>query len=295
MSIKSDLVCPICKEIFNNPVFFPCHCTFCKQHVEEFLNKEKELCKCPLCKEESPIPKQFKENSRIKTIIEKDGHLNEEEKMLKKSIEEIPIEYERIVNEIQTKEREFELIRFDHFADIRRSIDLRRENLKLAIDKIAEEMIDEVKILEESYKRKILENNKIKYEKEEIENENTNLIKLFRNPDILLSSMERSKAKLEQKLKEVIEKQKKFQEFKDELKKYKFEKFYEIDNDLFGCIKTNYDKEEEEKESEQQILFITNVDNNNLNAIDPYAYDQVVIDFNGAYAPNYDYAHNYNN
>ncbi len=287
MSIKSDLVCPICKEIFDNPIFFPCHCSFCKGHVEEILKNKEDTLKCPICKEETTLPKQFKENTRIKMIIEKDGHLSEDEKLIKKSIEEIPVEYERIVNEIETKEKEFELIRFDHFADLRRSIDLRRENLKLSIDKIADELIDEAKILEENYKKKIAENNKIKYDTEEIESENEELLKLFRNPNVLLSSLEKSKAKLELKVKDVREKLKKFQEFKDELKVYKFEKYYELDDNIFGRIKTN-DKEDE-PESEQQIVFITN-GNNNLDPNDPYGYNLVLEYHDGYFAPNNNYA-----
>lgn len=288
MSIKSELVCPICKEILNSPIFFPCHCTFCKEHVEEIVNKKEEMCKCPVCKEECKfVPEQLKENSRIKAIIEKDGHLSEEEKALKKVIEEIPVEYERIVEEIKTKESEFELIRFEHFADLRRSIDLRRENLKFAIDKIAEEMIEEAKLLEESYKRKIAENNKIKYEKEDIENENKNLTKLFRNPTVLLSSIEKGKAKLELKLKDVVEKHQKFQELKEELSKYKFEKKYELDDKLFGRIRTNIDTEKDE-ETEEQISYITDANNNYIGTIDQYAYDPVIIEYNGTYyMPNY--------
>ena len=272
MSIKSDLICPICKEIFEEPIFFPCHCTFCKKHADELIKENKNTGKCQVCKEEFDIPKQgFKENSRIKMIIEKDAHLSEEEKVLKKSIRQSPLDYERLVEEIETKEKEFEIKRYEHFSEIRRNIDLRRENLKLRIDKIAEELIDEAKVMEDIYKKKIIENNKIRLSKEEFASESEELIKLFRNPNMVLNALESNKVKLDFKIKDLEEKLKTFIKIRGELKNYKFEKHFEIESDFFGKLKD----EDKEEVIDHQIAYIVNEENyihDNLATNDPYAY-----------------------
>ncbi len=237
MSIKSDLLCGICKKIFKEPIFLPCHCTVCKEHVEEFTNKSK-MIKCNHCDEEFDVPSNgFKENSRLKLIIEKNAHLSEEEKDLKNNIESNYVEYQRVLKELKLKEAEFKSISFDHFAEIRRNIDLRRETLKQRIDNIAEEMIEKAKKLEESYKKDVELTNKLNHSEEDFQNETQKLVEMFRDPDILRKSAIVRKLEHDGKLAELQAKLNRYDWLKHYLKAYKFEKNFEFENDFFGYLK----------------------------------------------------------
>ena len=282
MSIKSDLICPICKKIFKDPIFFPCHCTFCKKHADELVNQENNntLIKCQVCNEEFALPKQgFKENTRLKTIIEKDAHLSEEEKSAKRALQSSPAEYERLLGEIATAEKEFESTRYEHFAEIRRNIDLRRENLKLSIDQIAEALIDEAKALENAYTKRIVENNKTGFAPRDFEAKRDELVELFRDPGVLLSAIETSRRELASRLDEAKGKLRQFDAIKHDLKQFKFEKYFELENDFFGRLKS----EETGADEQHQILSLTNPDNfdeHNLGIDDQYGY---VIEINDDY------------
>ncbi|XP_059186285.1 nuclear factor 7, ovary-like [Centropristis striata] len=47
---EKDLSCPVCHDIFKDPVLLSCSHSFCKDCVQRWW-KEKLICKCPLCKE----------------------------------------------------------------------------------------------------------------------------------------------------------------------------------------------------------------------------------------------------
>ncbi|XP_070758629.1 nuclear factor 7, ovary-like isoform X1 [Enoplosus armatus] len=54
MSLRSeeDLSCPVCKDIFNCPVFLSCSHSFCKDCVQRWW-REKPIQECPVCKRKS--------------------------------------------------------------------------------------------------------------------------------------------------------------------------------------------------------------------------------------------------
>uniref|UniRef100_A0A096LVB6 Tripartite motif containing 35-12 n=1 Tax=Poecilia formosa TaxID=48698 RepID=A0A096LVB6_POEFO len=49
---EEDLCCPICQDVFNNPVIVSCSHSFCKECLENWW-KEKSLKQCPICKKKS--------------------------------------------------------------------------------------------------------------------------------------------------------------------------------------------------------------------------------------------------
>ncbi|KAK2861680.1 hypothetical protein Q5P01_001213 [Channa striata] len=44
-----DLSCPVCCDIFTNPVLLPCSHSFCRDCVQKWW-REKQICECPVCK-----------------------------------------------------------------------------------------------------------------------------------------------------------------------------------------------------------------------------------------------------
>ena len=137
MVYKEELVCNICQFIVHDPVTLPCHCVICGDHV-----REKTLIQCETCGDEFNIPHNgFKANKLMQKILATDGHLSDEEKTLKQSIHEIHLLLERLQNEFVSKRAQIELVCSDHFTELRRRIDIHREEVKQKVDAIALAMI----------------------------------------------------------------------------------------------------------------------------------------------------------
>lgn len=65
---RSDCLCPVCLEIFLEPVTLPCSHTFCKSCFLETVDKS-NMC-CPLCRKR--VSTWARLNSRNKTLVNKD-------------------------------------------------------------------------------------------------------------------------------------------------------------------------------------------------------------------------------
>lgn len=50
---EADLLCPVCRCVYMDPVMLPCSHSLCKVCFEKLWQKQKCL-KCPLCKKQSP-------------------------------------------------------------------------------------------------------------------------------------------------------------------------------------------------------------------------------------------------
>jgi hypothetical protein len=97
------------------------------------------------------------------------------------------IENFSLLNEqLQESKNIFELDCYNHFQEIRRKIDVQREELKDQIDKIALAMIDELKAIEETYSNRIKE---FQVEAYDLEKEKKILNETFRDAYILISSI----------------------------------------------------------------------------------------------------------
>ena len=101
------------------------------------------------CSKEFKIAKyEFKADITLNEIIKSDGYLNDMEKSLKASILEKIQQLERELTDFSLKQIQFESAFYDHFAEIRRKIDLQREELKSKIDELALAMIEHAKATE---------------------------------------------------------------------------------------------------------------------------------------------------
>ncbi|XP_053274088.1 zinc-binding protein A33-like [Pleuronectes platessa] len=65
--LEEDLCCPVCHEVFRDPVILSCSHSFCKDCVKSWW-KEKEVKECPLCKRRSS--KDLPPNLVLKNLCE---------------------------------------------------------------------------------------------------------------------------------------------------------------------------------------------------------------------------------
>ena len=151
MNIKEDITCSCCKRIFNDPVFLSCcGSNICQQHIDSiFANKETiEEPVCPLCNTE--IQNQtFQINRALKCLIEKRElhHL----KLNPKFETTLTILKEKIKSMEQVENDPHNLI-YESISELKRQVDLDREELKEKIDKQAAEIIQTLESFEIEFK-----------------------------------------------------------------------------------------------------------------------------------------------
>jgi hypothetical protein len=152
MSLKSELTCSYCLKIYRKPVILLCNHSLCEEHLKDIDVLKVKTIQCNTCKQEIGLDEnEFKTNEIVKNLIEKDMHLTEAEKNLKQFIEKSFNEGIRLNEELENNKRIFTLKCFEHFQEIRRKIDLQREELKDEIDKIALAMIAQTKEFEKFF------------------------------------------------------------------------------------------------------------------------------------------------
>lgn len=67
-NLKLDISCPVCSEIYKEPVILSCSHSFCEASLQQFW-ESKQLSECPVCKKRSSKD-SFLPNQALKTICE---------------------------------------------------------------------------------------------------------------------------------------------------------------------------------------------------------------------------------
>ena len=157
---KSVLLCQICKKVLKDPVNLPCQCTICDAHLK---TAKDGLILCEVCGDEFVVKNiQCKVNKLSKKILDAEDHLSTEEKELGQDIRALMFEFQRLYDQLSQEQNIFELKSHEHFAEIKRRIDIQREQLKDKIDVIYLAMIKQVEQHETFYKQKLEESCRIK-------------------------------------------------------------------------------------------------------------------------------------
>ncbi|MGH0157687.1 UNVERIFIED_CONTAM: hypothetical protein FKN15_034279 [Acipenser sinensis] len=68
--LHSDLSCPICLELFKNPVSLPCDHNYCAPCIRQYSNRTDSSVSCPECGQEFTEKKNFKPNRLLANIVE---------------------------------------------------------------------------------------------------------------------------------------------------------------------------------------------------------------------------------
>ncbi|XP_026864419.1 tripartite motif containing 105 isoform X2 [Electrophorus electricus] len=72
MSLRDDLTCAICYDLFKDPVMLGCMHHFCKQCISTYWRSMRGPVSCPQCRQEFPN-KQFQVNYLVAGLVEKVG------------------------------------------------------------------------------------------------------------------------------------------------------------------------------------------------------------------------------
>ena len=198
MNFKENLICNLCNKYLNDPVFLPCFCYVCNEHMSSSGNN----IICVRCNEEYPKPKRFKSNEFAKKFLDSDSHLTEEQISTKQSITKMLSEFDCLLEDFKSNQANFEINISERFNEIRNKIDIQREELKKKIDEIALEMIDQTKDKEKKLIKDLsLANSNII--NTVIEEEFKRLLEEFRNPNMLLENIKSSIQKQESEINQI--------------------------------------------------------------------------------------------
>ena len=201
MSLKSKVTCFQCSKILNNPIELPCRDTICSNHLQEANCIKENKIKCLKCNQTFSIRdnNNFHFNQMAKLFLDEFKFLSLNEMILKKQIEDGFKCFYQIQKELMQSKNELALQCFDHFQELRRQIDLHREEskekindiqLKNKIDDIALDMIDKTKVCEASYSNMPYFNVSFKTIDENV----NELNEIFRDPKLSLEQIKEIKS-----------------------------------------------------------------------------------------------------
>ena len=156
MELLSDLTCTSCSKIFKSSIKFPCNDAEYKRHLSEPNVLKDDKKKCAECNQEFNLSDvEFITNITMEKLREEEEYLSKDERKEKKSLEKAFEKFENLYQEFIKIKDSLETECHDHFSEMRRNIDLRREELKSKIDEICLEMIEKTKRFEAAYQESI--------------------------------------------------------------------------------------------------------------------------------------------
>ena len=142
--VKRTLNCFLCNTPLINPVVMSCGKSICKKHLKELItngsNFKNNLLSIIIQNELS-----FQKDGQSKTALDLELNQLEQSRVFNECKQEIDIAKENVVK-IEVLENNSEIYIYDYFEDIKRQVDLRREELKLKIDDHSDEVIKSVQI-----------------------------------------------------------------------------------------------------------------------------------------------------
>jgi len=147
--VKATLDCDLCNRLLDDPVVMPCDSTICKTHLDKLItngSNEKSTFICEICQEDHLIPKKgFMVNNRLQKQLRLELNALKVSPVFDGCMKEIEDAKEKVVK-IEFLEKNAENYIYDYFEDVKRQVDIRREDLKFKIDKYSDEIIKSVEL-----------------------------------------------------------------------------------------------------------------------------------------------------
>ena len=173
--LKCLLDCDLCNKLLVDPVVMPCDSTICKTHLDKLIANdpnEKSTFICEICQEDHLIPKKgFMVNKRLQKQLRLELNALKVSPVFDQCMKEIEDAKENVIK-IEFLEKNAENYIYDYFEDVKRQVDIRREDLKFKIDMYSDEIIKSVELNQ------------------------TNLIKLSKEANQLTTNIEKSRKDL---------------------------------------------------------------------------------------------------
>jgi hypothetical protein len=236
---KSLVICQFCSLVVEDPITLPCDCVCCGSHTSDHFALNK-LIRCKRCDREHEITSDgFRSSKNAKRILDEESYLTEYEKIIKRKIEEKISKFSQSLSEFSASHANFESSNHEYFVELRRKVDIHREEAKNKIDEIALRMIDELKEKELEYCRTLSESHTNIFELNGYENEFRLILAEFRNEPIPIENVIAMIQEQDGKLKQLERKIKKFKETIDEVNEIEFRKNKDFSDDLFGELSFN--------------------------------------------------------
>lgn len=237
--VKYAFDCDVCKKLLIDPVVIQCGNFICKSHVDNLCKQtsdEKNTFICGFCHDEHFIPqKGFVVNNRLQSLLSLQLNTLTPSPLFDDCKKEIA-EAKRSVAKIEQLKESAETFSFEYFEDIKRQVDLRREQLKVRIDNYSDDII---KSVEHSQKSCLKLSKAVTQIAAKIENSKYELNGLIRQFDTL----DIHERKYEEVKRDVNAVNKDFAKLIDELdsvlvgnKKFEFEFSDQSIEDIFGRL-----------------------------------------------------------
>ena len=155
MNIKQELTCNYCNEIFQNPILLTCcNENICKAHIEELISSSSSSeFTCPLCNGENPNSK-LNFNKFMQKMLENELHKFKIDAKHKNVFNNLRNEIENLDTIVINAES----IIFDEMSELKRQVDLDREQLKMEIDELADGLIQQLQVYEDKFKAEYKKN-----------------------------------------------------------------------------------------------------------------------------------------
>ncbi|KAL7886095.1 hypothetical protein AOLI_G00063900 [Acnodon oligacanthus] len=115
-TLREDLTCAICYDLFTEPVMLGCMHHFCKRCITAYWRSLRGPALCPQCRQEFPN-KSFQTNYLVAGLVEKvkasssAGYLKSLEKRLKDHLESQKLRKEEIITMIREEEKQMDTIK----------------------------------------------------------------------------------------------------------------------------------------------------------------------------------------
>jgi hypothetical protein len=239
----------------------PCGDTICEEHLKETEVLKNNSIKCQSCEEVFEVKnnQMIRPNKALHMLIQNGRFLSDAEKVMKKSLEDSIENLLQLNEQLQESKNIFDVACYDHFQEIRRKIELQREELKNQIDKISFKMIDELKAIEESYSNRIKE---FKVDVYDLEKEKQILNETFRDVNLLISSINQLQVKQDEavsRLKSNLGEISQMKTFMTDLNEFK--PILSFNRDWFGllCTKRSSAFELDKNAPTFEFLFNSNI------------------------------------
>lgn len=231
--------CDLCQQLLIEPISLRCGNTICKRHLDYQLNDKSSdgnSIKCMLCHKKHTVPEEgFVVNKLIQNALHIKFNTLKLNPVYDECKKEIEASRERVAK-IETMKNDPEIYIYEYFEEIKRKVDLRREDLKLKIDDYSNDIIKSINTTQVVCTRLSKDVNKFSTDIEESKKELDKLIHQFdtiENDEKKFGDIKKNVSGLNQKFSTAIDR------YKDSLirnKEYSFSFKEQTIEDVFGCF-----------------------------------------------------------